>query len=80
MLDDKIKMAQLIADLNASQSEPGMRHLVKVLDAITEELRGDNDTAEDKALYRNQGEIRGYNRLKEYILRGLPTGSSEKSS
>jgi len=76
-MEGKIRQAQLLADLAASQNEPSIRHLVIVLDNLTDELREDNDTAEETVLYRNQGEIRGYNRLKGYILHGIPTGTAE---
>ena len=80
MLEDKIKQGQLIADLVAAKDEPGMRHLVVVLDNLISQLREENDTVEGTLLYRNQGGIRGFNRLKGYIQRGLPTNAFEEKA
>ena len=80
LVDVQLKMknkAQLVADLSASQKEPNIVRVVEMLDVLIEELREDNDTAEETLLYRNQGEIRGFKKLKNYIQVGVPSGMSE---
>jgi hypothetical protein len=66
--------AALIMDLNAAQHERSIEHILKLLDILISEVRVENDYAEGNSLYRNQGEIAGYMKLKEYIQRGLPAG------
>jgi hypothetical protein len=74
MLTNKVK-AELILELYGSQSDNSMRNLVKLLDILISETRLDNDTAELDGVKRNQGEIKAYSTLKEFILRGLPSAN-----
>ena len=65
--------AALIIDLSGSQGASVIQNLIKLLDLLISEVRIDNDTAGYDNVLINQGEIRAYLRLKEYIERGLPT-------
>jgi hypothetical protein len=64
--------AALILDLNAAQNERSIENVLKLLDILILETRTENDCAEGNTLYRNQGEIAAYVKLKEHIQRGLP--------
>lgn len=62
----------LIIDICGKQNESGIQNILKLLDILIQEVRLDNDTADDVQFRTNQGQIKAYLTLKEYILRGLP--------
>lgn len=64
--------AELIVELCGSQQEQSIKKVLKLLEILIQEVRVDNDTAGPDTFRINQGEIRGYMKLKEHIERGLP--------
>ena len=71
--------AKLILNLYCSQFDNSIRNLIQLLDVLIAELRLDNDTADIDGVRRNQGEIKAYNTLREFILYGLPSPSLSPS-
>lgn len=71
MIDRREKNA-LIAEIYENSSLQGFKILVKLLNELINEARSNNDTAEGNEVSRNQGEIRGYRKLLDYITKGLP--------
>lgn len=65
--------ATLIAELCGAQRENSIQNVLKLVEILINDARVDNDTVSPDNFRLNQGEIRGYNRLKEYILRGIPS-------
>jgi hypothetical protein len=64
---------KLILELSAGKDDLMVKKTMDLVDILINEVRVDNDTAQKDDFLRNQGEIRGFNRLKEMILRGLPS-------
>ena len=71
MLRNKEK-AVAIANIHGLKQESAGMKVLNLLDILIDELRKDNDTVDSVFLQRNQGEIRAYLQLKEYIERGTP--------
>ena len=71
MLTNRPK-AELIIEIFGAQHDNAIQNIQKLLDILIAEVRLDNDTADDVQFRTNQGEIKAYMKLREYILRGLP--------
>jgi len=71
MFRNKEKL-ELIFEINAHKGEPLCKSIVKLLELLINEVRVMNDTAGDVEYRINQGEIRGYSRILDYIEKGLP--------
>ena len=69
------RKTELILNLYGSQSDNSIRNLIQLLDILITELRLDNDTAEPDEVKCNQGGIKAYSTLKEFIQRGLPSAN-----
>jgi len=65
--------AEAIFELNGMKHDPACKSMVKLLDILIDEVRIQNDEAPAERVLGNQGEIRAFMRLKEYIEKGLPT-------
>jgi hypothetical protein len=74
MLNNKLK-AQAIHDLHGIKAESAGGKLSTILDILINEARVANDTATEAEIKINQGEIKAYLKLKEYLERGIPTMS-----
>lgn len=72
MQQDREK-AVLITEISGSQNDNTIKNVVKLLDLLIQEARLDNDTADETRVRVNQGEIKAFVKLREYILRGLPS-------
>ena len=73
MLTNKERAAAIhnFHGLSADHSGAKIRIL---LDILITDLRIDNDTADDIHFKWNQGEIKGYLQLRDYLDRGIPEG------
>ena len=67
-----IEKTVAINEFHALRNEPSGAKIIALLDILVNELRKENDTVDRNGLQLNQGEIKAYLRLKEYIERGLP--------
>lgn len=76
MLTNKEKAAA-IYDFYGLNSEHSGAKILTLLNILIEELRIDNDTADDAHFKLNQGEIKGYIQLKDYLKRGIPAGEKK---
>jgi hypothetical protein len=65
--------AALIAELSAARREQSVQTLVKLLALLIDETRKENDTVLGNDIFINQGVIKGYKQLSEYILRDMPS-------
>ena len=65
--------ATLILEICGSQKENSIKNVLKLLDILIQEVRIDNDTADEVQFRTNQGEIKAYRTLKDYIERGIPS-------
>ncbi len=65
--------AELIVELCGLQKEHSVQKVLKLIDILVQEVRVDNDTVGVDAFRVNQGEIRGYQKLQDHILKGLPS-------
>ncbi len=64
---------ELITTLFVSRNEDVCQNVIKLLDMLISEIRVENDFAEGNVLIQNQGKIKAYLALQEFIERGLPT-------
>ena len=71
MFRNKEKL-ELIFEISTHKGEPLCKSIAKLLELLINEVRVMNDTASDNDYRINQGEIRGYSRLLDYIEKGLP--------
>jgi len=69
--------AELIFEISGSRAESVCRNILSLLDILIDEVRIENDTAAPDTFMQNQGKIKAYTALKDYILRGLPTGNAQ---
>lgn len=67
-----VEKAVAISEVHALKNEPAGAKLIILLEILVDELRRENDTVDRNLLQMNQGEIKAYLRLKDYIERGLP--------
>ena len=65
--------ATLIIEVCGKQKENGIQNVLKLLDILVQEVRLDNDTADEVQFRTNQGEIKAYLTLKGYIEHGIPS-------
>ena len=65
--------AILIIEVCGKQKENGIQNVLKLLDILVQEVRLDNDTADEVQFRTNQGEIKAYLALKGYIEHGIPS-------
>jgi hypothetical protein len=71
MLRNKQK-AVAIFEFHGLKTESSGKKIITLLDLLIDEVRVSNDTVADGNLKINQGEIKAYMQLKEYLERGLP--------
>ena len=71
MIHNKLK-AQAIIDLHTLKTEQAGSKLLTILDLLILDLRLANDTVDKERLKINQGEIKGYLQLRDYLNNGLP--------
>lgn len=71
MIHNKLK-AQAIFDLHTLKTEQAGGKLLVILDLLILELRLANDTVDKERLQINQGEIKAYTQLRDYLNNGLP--------
>ena len=65
---------EAVERVHAAKREVAIGRVFSLLEILIAEVREANDTEEGSAaFFRNQGEIRGYKRLHDYIVRGLPS-------
>jgi len=72
MLSNRTK-AELISNIHERKSESAYQDLNLLIDILINEARIDNDTADSGTFNSNQGKIKAYLALKDYIDRGLPS-------
>lgn len=65
------KTEHIIA-LHQAYSDPLVISMRKLLSLLISERREDNDSVSRMNLQKNQGEIRGYKTLLDYIEKGIP--------
>ena len=70
--------AALILEISGHRNESTCKNVLKLLEILLSEVRLDNDTADESNFRINQGEIKGYLTLKDYIERGLPAGNRKE--
>lgn len=64
------KKAELIGALAQLRQDPACRVLLQLIEVLIDEARTGNDTEELNGVYRNQGEIRGYQKIQRYVQYG----------
>lgn len=65
--------AELVIDIYGAQKDLVCQKIVELIDILIDETRIENDTADSNSVLRNQGMIKAFNNLKDYIRQGLPT-------
>ena len=67
--------AELIVVISGARNEEICQNMLKLLDLLIQEVRVENDTAEENVILRNQGKVQAYTGLKEIIERCLPSAN-----
>lgn len=65
--------AETIIEANSSRNESASKTIQKLIGIMINEARVDNDTAQVRRVFRNQGKIAALTQLQEYIDRGQPS-------
>ena len=74
MIERQKKIA-LIAEISSNNTLQVVRNMIELINALIEEARAENDEADGPSMMRNQGKIKAYKTLLDYIVKGVPAST-----
>ena len=72
MREEQKKKMELINEVHANKGTQAGVKMVELCDFFIDELRRDNDLADDHQFKHNQGRIDAWKKMKEIIVEGIP--------